>query len=220
MLLDCPACATPYHVNRADLAGGRVVICPRCDARWCVDSDGYRAPQAETARTPRRANADRGRHASKRIADTLFARIRPAVAGVACIVLAMMIIDARENVVRVMPRTAALYGAVGLPVNIRGLAFAHVMPERLDQISQITIKGEIRNVVAQREPVPRLAYEVRDAAGQPLVSWTEKGPANVIAAGKTLAFASMPHLLPDQARSVLVRFDGGDAPVPTSVHNQ
>lgn len=220
MLLDCPVCATPYHVDRADLEGGRVVICFRCDARWCVGPDGYRDTYAEPDRAPSVADVDRGRHASTIVADTLVSRCRPAVAAAAGLALVMMIIGARERIVRMMPRTAALYQAAGLPVNIRGLAFANVTPERLDQASQITIKGEIRNIVTHREPVPRLAYEVRDAAGQPLVSWSEKGPARVIAAGRSLAFASAPHLLPDQARSVLVRFDAEEAPARAGMHDQ
>ncbi len=220
MLLDCPVCTTPYHVDRADLAGGRVVICSRCDARWSVGSNGFRQPYAHPAQSAHVGIAASAPAPDVLAANTRLARCAPAIAAVAMLAFAMMIIGARERIVRLAPRTAALYHAAGLPVNIRGLVFANVVPERLDQAAQITIRGEIENIVAHREPVPRLAYEVRDAAGQSLVTWTEKGPAKVLAAGKTLAFASMPHLLPDQARTVLVRFDADEAPLQISLRDR
>jgi predicted Zn finger-like uncharacterized protein len=204
MLLECPVCATSYQANRADLEGGRLVICPRCDARWRVDAEGRRDAPAPARAIPRPREAPM----------PAVALIRPALAIAACLAASMLIIGARERVVRAIPRTASLYHAIGLPVNIRGLAFVDVRPERRDEAAaQVSIIGEIKNIVGYREHVPRLAYEVRDAAGAPLVSWTEPAPAKVIAAGKTLAFASVPHVLPEDARSVLVRFDDEAPPV-------
>ncbi len=213
MLLDCPVCATSYHVNGADLEGGRVVICPRCDARWPVDAAGRRASQIEPSGTARRAGADATRPSTPPITAALLKRLRPAFVATACLALSMTMIGTRERIVRGMPRAAALYRAIGLPVNIRGLAFADVRPERLDLASpQVTITGQIRNLVTSREQVPRLSYEVRDASGEALVSWTEQAPAKVLAAGHALSFASLPHVLPANARSVLVRFDSDEAP--------
>ena len=213
MLLDCPVCATSYHVSGADLEGGRVVICPRCDARWPVDAAGRRAPHVEPSGLARRAGADTARPASPPITAALLQRLRPAFVVTACLALSMTMIGTRQRVVRAIPRAAALYRAIGLPTNIRGLAFADVRPERLDLASpQVTITGQIRNIVASPEHVPRLSYEVRDASGEPLVSWTEQSPAKVVAAGHAVSFASLPHVLPANARSVLVRFDSDEAP--------
>lgn len=83
---------------------------------------------------------------------------------------------------------------------------------RLDPSSpEVTITGEIRNVAHRRVHLPRLTFEIRDGAGQPLIRWSERAPANLIAVGRTLAFTSTPHQIPPESRSVLVQFDADEA---------
>ena len=106
-----------------------------------------------------------------------------------------------------MPRMAALYAAAGMPVNVRGLEIGRLAPARLGK-AEVTIAGEIRNVAGRRLVVPRVAFEIRDATGASLVSWSEAAPAKMLASGKTLAFTSTPHDLhtrrPNRARSLRV----------------
>ena len=204
MLIDCPGCARSYHVSSADLGSrGRTLVCPRCDARWHQDTPGPDlALTAVSARLS--AHLDEAPVAPRRLFPS-----RPALgaAGVAlaCLALASLVV-ARENVVRVMPRAAALYGTVGLPVNVVGLAFARVAPERLAS-RDVMVRGALRNVAGRKVRVPRLAFEVRDAAGTTLVAWSETVPAKTLAAGRELGFASSPHRLPEASRTVLVRFE-------------
>lgn len=225
MLIDCPACERSYHVSRAELDGGRTVICPRCDARWFAGGDGALAtlePSLDDLRAEgvsRRAASVDSPELPGLVTRSLLRRIPSAfMAATAGLVVLMALIGARERVVRLVPRAAALYAAVKMPVNVRGLEFADVRPVRRDPASpEVTISGEIRNVVQRRVRVPRVAYEVRDAAGEPLMAWTEKAPANVVGAGRVLAFTSAPHQMPPESRAVVVRFDTDEAPAPLRI---
>jgi hypothetical protein len=129
--------------------------------------------------------------------------------------MATFAIGARGLIVRTVPRMAALYASVGLPVNVRGLEIGTLRPERSES-SDVTVAGAIRNVARHRVPVPRLVYEVRDARGATLATWTERAPSKWLATGRTLPFVSSPHELPPESHSVLVHFetdDGPDAPI-------
>lgn len=216
MLIDCPDCARSYHVSRPELEGGRVVICPRCDARWFVGGDGRARPcepssddLSATGVSSRTDSAARVAVAEMR--PSLFRGARPLASTAACLTLLMLLIGARERVVSMVPRTAGLYAMLGLSVNVRGLEFTKVMPARLDPSSpEVIIAGEIRNVSARRVRVPLVSYEIRDAGGEPLMSWSEKASAPMLGAGGVLAFASASRQLPPESRTVLVRFGTGD----------
>ena len=141
--------------------------------------------------------------------------IWPAFAAFACLVLAMGGLGAREWIVKLVPRTADLYAAIGLPVNVRGLAIEALVPARPDASpADLTVSGTIRNVAERRVVVPRLVYEVRDGGGAPLLTWSEAAPAHTLATGRRLPFVSSPHQLPADARSILVRFEDADPSPP------
>lgn len=220
MLIDCPACARSYHVSRAEIGEeGRSVICPRCDARWFVDTDGTGTLMPPLEDLPTTAIGSRPRASDRQVDHvaglSIWRRMQPAAAGVMCLASVMGLIGARTDVVRLAPRTAGLYAAIGLSVNVRGLEIAALAPERpAESPSDLTVSGEIRNVARKRVAVPRLTYEIRDAAGTPLVTWTERAGAKTIGTGTTLPFVSSPHRLPPDAKSVLVRFEDEDAPTP------
>ena len=207
MLIDCPACARAYHVGPSEIEGGRTVICPSCDARWFVDDPGSSfafdalerpAPFVEPVAARRVWQAPR-----VPIGVTL---------GLASLALVSLTFGARAKLVQMMPRTAALNAAAGLPVNLRGLEFREVRTVRVDPSSpEVTVMGDVRNVAGHRVRVPRIVFEVRDDAGQPLIRWSERAPAKLVAAGRTLAFASAPHAIPPESRAVLVRFEDGEA---------
>ena len=204
MLIDCPGCARSYHVSTADLGDrGRTLVCPRCGARWHQDGRAHDLAVAATSARPY-TGLDEVPIATRRLAVS---RPALAIAGamLACLGFALLVVE-REGVVRGVPRTAALYAAVGLPVNVVGLAFEHVAPERL-ATSDVTIRGALRNVAGRRVRVPRLAFEVRDAGGATLVAWSEQVSARTLAAGSEVVFASTPHRLPTESRSVTVHFD-------------
>lgn len=214
MLLDCPACASSYHVSRADIGEeGRAVICPRCEARWFVQCDAYGTlvPVNDLRTTSISRRPDSVARTAERA--PLRRRLAPAVAIAACVVATMGLLGARERIVAAAPRLAGLYAAIGLPVNVRGLEILALSPARpASAPGDVTIAGEIRNVAKKRVGVPRVTYQIRDAHGATLATWTEHAPARTLGVGKSLPFVSTPHTVPPGAAAVLVRFED-DMPV-------
>ena len=216
MLIDCPTCARSYHVSPAQIEGGRTVICPRCDARWHV---GGIAPSLGFGEMPRLAAPDRFfddpppvRGFATPTERTRRRVPRGVTLGLASLALVSLTIGARAKIVQLVPRAAALYGAAGLPVNLRGLAFRDVHSQRITPTAaDIVISGEIRNVAHARVRLPRLTFVVRDGDGNEIARWSETAPARLLAAGRTLPFASTPHAVPPDSRAVLVQFESDDA---------
>lgn len=212
MLIDCPGCARSYHVSDAELGSrGRTVVCPRCDARWYQDAGGT-IGGANNRGIDGQVVSLRPHSGLDELPAPPRSRLRPSRpvlaaggAALAALVLAGAVLG-RETVVAHMPRTAALYARAGLPVNVVGLDFANVRSERLAS-TDVTVRGTLRNVVGRRVPIPRLSFEVRDASGTMLLGWSESVPAHTLAGGRRLDFASQPHQLPAQSRTVLVRLD-------------
>src|SRR5690349_17728930 len=91
---------------------------------------------ARRARRERRRNQGRsGRPSLAMVLFTLFA------ANAA-------LIGWRTDVVRLMPQTASLFAAIGLPVNLRGLAFSDITTttEAHDGVTMLVVQGTITNV--------------------------------------------------------------------------
>ena len=209
MFTDCPSCAQTYQISRAALgSSGRSVVCPSCQTRWYVA-----VPEAEELFAPfsaldpaRRAEPARRAPSRGRSVRTL-----PAIVGLSCLALASGLIAARASLVRAVPRAAGLYAALGMPVNVRGLVLGEVKATwPSDGATRVAISGRIRNIVAAGTPVPRLAFDLRDAKGAVLASWSSAPPKRLLARGEVVAFTTEASALPDGARDVVVRFtDGG-----------
>ncbi len=129
--------------------------------------------------------------------------------------IATGLIAARTAVVRALPRAAGLYAAAGLPVNVRGLAWADVHTAWADEsMARVAVSGRLRNVTAGRTNVPRLAFDIRDAAGTVLASWSERPTKRSLAASESLMFASQSRNVPKGATEVVVRFAEADGERP------
>lgn len=217
MLIDCPSCARSYQVGPDDIGPrGRTVICPRCDESWEIAGDGSprersRADDLLTVAVSRRSGYDLP--PSARIgARGILRALSPVFGLAACLALMMGAMGARETIVRHATRTAPLYAALGMPVNVRGLDFSDVKTAWDDTptSSGVIVSGTIRNVAAHNVGMPRLTYEIRDAAGSPLASWTEPAAARTLAVGRTLPFVSSLHDVPAAGRTILVRFEADE----------
>lgn len=211
MLIDCPTCARAYQVNPADIGPrGRTVICPRCSTHWMVRGEGVRTGEDLLTDAVSARATDRLRFHERAFGGAAVpGPWRAAAAGLACLALATGVVGARERVVRALPRTAALYAAAGLPVNLRGLSFTALAPGRLAS-NDVVVAGTIRNAASHRISVPLLSFVVRDVGGRTLMTWREHAKATALGAGRTLAFTSAPHHVPPDATSVLVRFEDGE----------
>ncbi|RAI43728.1 FxLYD domain-containing protein, partial [Rhodoplanes roseus] len=114
----------------------------------------------------------------------------------------------RADVARVLPQTASVFARIGLPVNLRGLAFDAVKLETdtADKVPVVVVEGVIVNVAKVRIDVPRLRFAMRDANGAELHTWTALPQKPALAPGETLAFRTRLASPPAESREILVRF--------------
>lgn len=131
----------------------------------------------------------------------------------ATLVLSLMTVIAailawRAETVRAMPQTAALFARIGLPVNLRGLAFQDVTIEQemADGVSVLVAQGNIVNVANRRVDVPRLRFALRDSAGVEVYSWTAMPARASLGPGEGQEFRTRLASPPAEASNLAVRF--------------
>jgi predicted Zn finger-like uncharacterized protein len=128
-------------------------------------------------------------------------------------ILALLVVDAiivrwRGDIVRLLPQTASFYALIGLPVNLRGLAFDAVTTstEQHEGVPILVVQGAIVNRTSAVAGVPRLKLAVRNAAKQEIYSWTASSPRTTLAPYQAVAFRTRLASPPSEAADVLVRF--------------
>src|SRR5262249_45085635 len=114
----------------------------------------------------------------------------------------------RAPVVRLVPQTASLFSAVGLPINLRGLSFDDVKTsvETHDGVTVLMVEGTIANLTRQPLEVPRLRFAVRNAGGYEVYAWTAVPAAPTLAPGDRAPFRSRLASPPADAQDIIVRF--------------
>jgi predicted Zn finger-like uncharacterized protein len=210
MILTCPQCASRYVVDpRRIPPQGRTVRCSSCGDTWRAQQDFQQheplelegaAPPApvtfEPEPPPPTAAAlpktIRARQAERR--RTRKAVAAGAVWGVLGAVLLTLLAAAallRVEVVRLWPRTAGAYAAVGLPVNPTGLApeSVHAAPGLKDGHAAVIVTGLVRNVEARpHDPTP-LKVSLLDKSGKPLAMKVVQLDPGKLEPGKTRPFS-------------------------------
>ena len=114
----------------------------------------------------------------------------------------------RAHIVRAVPQSAGFYAAIGLAVNLRGLAFEAVKTsdETQDGVPVLVVAGEIVNVARRTVQVPRLRFALRNAAGVEVYAWTALPEQQVLGVSQRTAFRSRLASPPAGAGEVVVRF--------------
>lgn len=135
-----------------------------------------------------------------------------ALAGVALLGLALW---QRDLVVRTMPQFAGLYEKLGLPVNLRGLAFSAVESELVQDAQGrfLVVEGDVTNIARQKTKMPPITVSVKDEAGQVLYTWTAEPPRPALEPSELVRFRARLAAPPENGRSVQVRF--GATPAAT-----
>ena len=133
--------------------------------------------------------------------------------GLSAAVLALVVANAtlltwRTDIVCLLPQTAALYAAIGLPVNLRGLEFEDVRMSRADQdgVNVLVVEGAIVNVTRRALEVPRLRLAVRNEGKSEVYSWTARPARSILGPGEALTFRSRLASPPNDARELEVCF--------------
>lgn len=129
-----------------------------------------------------------------------------ACAAMGALVLALIIW--RGDMVRLLPQTAAFYKAIGLEVNLRGLAFKDVKlsSETVDGKQVLVIEGVIVGRGKKPLDIPRLRFAVRDAQGAEIYAWNTVLEQTVLQPGERAFFRSRLASPPPEGRNIDVRF--------------
>lgn len=114
----------------------------------------------------------------------------------------------RKDIVRHVPQMASFYASIGLPVNLRGLAFTDVKlhSEMHDGVPVLVVEGMIVSTVAMPLEVPRLRFALRNAAGAEVYTWTAVPTQSVLEPGGKLPFRSRLASPPKDGQGLQVRF--------------
>lgn len=116
----------------------------------------------------------------------------------------------RDTAVRALPGLAPAYAAIGLPVNLRGLAFRHLR-SRLERNAAglvLAVDGEIVNIRPRPVAVPPLRLDVEAADGHEIYTWITAVPKARLAGDESIDFRARLTAPPAGAHAVLVKFAG------------
>jgi len=166
-----------------------------------------RQPDAAQSPPPRRRRSWAG-------ARNPFTRLPSATASVvvaAGVVILGLGVWQRERVVRAIPQFADLYARIGLPVNVRGLAFSAVESELVQdpQGRFLVVTGDVTNVTKGTAKVPPITVTVQAEDGKVLYSWTTEPPRPSLEASELMHFRARLASPPENGRSVQLRFGAG-----------
>jgi predicted Zn finger-like uncharacterized protein len=183
-----------------------LVESPSISAEWPKEPEAGREPPG-----PDPAKAARPRRPMRRLKPS-FSFGLPAVSlGTVCAAmgaLAVAILIWRNDVVRLLPQTAAFYRMVGLEVNLRGLLFkdVKVTNENVEGKPVLVIEGVIVGQAKKPVELPRLRFSVRDAQGAEIYAWNAVLEQPVLNPGEKAWFKSRLASPPPEGRNIDVRF--------------
>ena len=139
----------------------------------------------------------------------LSSRVRPTAIAVAAGVVALgVLVGGRVEAVRAVPSLASLYGALGLEVNVRGLAIRDVRSvEELSEGSPLLlVTGIVENVSGVELDVPRLRLAVTAAGEREIYAWTTVAARSKLQPGETATFRARLASPPAEGQAIAVRF--------------
>jgi predicted Zn finger-like uncharacterized protein len=205
----------PAVADRNGPAGGEIeqdheaplVESPSISAGWPAEAEGAREPSRRDE-----AKAARPRRSLLQRLKPTFSFGVPAVslatvcAAMGALVVALLVW--RNDVVRLLPQTAAFYNMVGLEVNLRGLSFkdVKVSSENVEGKQVLVIEGVIVGQARKPVELPRLRFSVRDAQGAEIYAWNAVLEQAVLKPGEKAWFKSRLASPPPEGRNIDVRF--------------
>ncbi len=194
MILTCPDCASSYFVPDEAMKAPRSVRCTACGRKWTAEPqaildlvstpeegavaqesavippDALAAPAAlaelpgEELPKVYRARADAERRLKEAAGTGI---IWAGMSAVLAVVIAATVVF-RVDMVRIFPRTAGAFAAVGLPVNQVGLVIEQLKaePSLQDGRAALTISGVLRNIEDHAVEAPPLRLSLLNPAGK------------------------------------------------------
>jgi predicted Zn finger-like uncharacterized protein len=215
MFVVCKTCSNSYHIPDAMLGDGpRRFRCSGCGRSWDVGPrETVAATVAATAASARGdwtrpADAAPARPAPRLLLRAAAARIAGPLAAAAALAAAMAAIGAREAIVAMLPPTASAYAAVGVPVNLRGLAIDNLRAELGEQEGKkiLLVEGAVTNLREGETTAPPLRIALCAADGRELYVWTARTPKTRLASRESVRFVARLAAPPEGAAEALVKF--------------
>jgi hypothetical protein len=120
----------------------------------------------------------------------------------------MVAVAARTPIVRVAPTTARVYAAIGLPVNLRGIAFDDLQTTIVEADGRrvLTVQGALVNLRDQKAETSDMRIALRDAQSHEIYVWTAHAPKASLDPREQTAFRLRLASPPPGAQDVMVRF--------------
>ncbi len=127
------------------------------------------------------------------------------------------VVQFRQTIANLWPQSASLYAALGMPVNLRGIALTDVayQQEFEDGLPVLSVTGKVVNVSDRELPVPELQVVLTDDARRELYHWTFDAGVPSLKPGAESAFTTRLSSPPADARNLNIRFaeaEGAAAP--------
>lgn len=207
--IDSPSIASDWPHQGDEPPGANEAI----SADWTAQEAG--APPHPPSRFGRRAVASGAvawlRPAAAAIGMSQRLRLPKISINAVCTIMGALVFALvvwRADVVRLMPQTAAFFRAVGLDVNLRGLAIADMKltSESVNGKPVLVIEGAISAIARKPADLPRLRFIVRDAQGSDIYAWNSVLEQTTLQPGETLWFKSRLASPPAEGREIAVRF--------------
>ena len=113
-----------------------------------------------------------------------------ALAGLAVVVVATLLF--RTTLVRIQPNLSGAFAAIGLPVNVRGLALEGVTPlfDADAERPTLIVTGQIRNLTRSERVIPQLRLAILDTAGKETAILAAAPPQARLNGGATIPFST------------------------------
>ncbi len=220
MFIVCKTCSNSYHIPNEILGDeARQFRCAGCGRSWEL------RPRATLAATVASTRGDPSRldwapapgpTLARRLARVA-RKLAAPLAAAALLAGSMTAIGARQSIVAAAPIAADAYAAIGLPVNLRGLAIEDVRARVGESGDKkiLMVEGAIVNLREAETAAPALRIALRAADGRELYVWTTRAPKDRLARGERVRFAARLATPPGGIADALVKFAApGDKVAP------
>jgi predicted Zn finger-like uncharacterized protein len=135
------------------------------------------------------------------------------IAGWAALVLLVVaigwsVVQYRQTIAQAWPQSASLYAAIGLPVNLRGIALTDVTYKQDFEDGQpvLSVTGKVVNISDREQPVPEIRVVITDESHRELYHWTFDAGVPSLRPGAESSFMTRLSSPPADARNLDVRF--------------
>jgi predicted Zn finger-like uncharacterized protein len=204
MILTCPNCASRYVVDDAHVGpSGRTVRCSNCKTAWRAEASAAPLELAgvKELTEPARAADLPGEALPKQYRARVQQRVeaRKAAAagmvwgGMAAVLAGLLVLAVvfRSEVAQLWPKTASVYAAMGLRVNVVGLVIEEQVAAPIDENGRpaIRVTGAVRNVTRAPVRPPPLRVNLVDKTDTALVSRTLDLGGTALEAGRARPFS-------------------------------